>query len=335
MSAFDAIGASRTDVAAPTALLERLRAALHDRDAEVTADSATEGEVVAALATLVPDALAMHGALGIPPDVTAATLVDVGEKHRVYGARHELPWLLGILRGDVLSVGRLQVERRPGRRGLTASTCHGPVRSGLTPWTHRSPGRTSCSVRRVSRARAGCSNPYSRRHFPIRTSPPSLVGSHSTPPPRRRPRPVRGRRRSSSSPPPSMSFAIPRGCLRRPDSSAWWRNGCARTRDGRSRPVSSTAAAPRRDPRWRDDEDGAGARARLMGGRGGCAGVSPLCGGDCAGARHGSSSDRCANRRMPAPRPRGGHDAGIGVSGSRRGATRATHHPQGSPGDQQ
>ncbi|WP_295782632.1 acyltransferase domain-containing protein [uncultured Microbacterium sp.] len=131
MSAFDAIGASRTDVAAPTALLERLRAALHDRDAEVTADSATEGEVVAALATLVPDALAMHGALGIPPDVTAATLVDVGEKHRVYGARHELPWLLGILRGDVLSVGRLQVERRPGATG--AHGLHLPRTGPLWP----------------------------------------------------------------------------------------------------------------------------------------------------------------------------------------------------------
>ncbi|WP_344779188.1 hypothetical protein, partial [Microbacterium marinilacus] len=61
--------------------------------------------------------LARHRSEGIAEDVTRDTLADVGRKHARYGAAAVLPWLLSLLRGDVVSAGRLQVERRAGADG--------------------------------------------------------------------------------------------------------------------------------------------------------------------------------------------------------------------------
>lgn len=130
MNAFAQLDVADPGAVAPEALVRAVRAGLGDREHPVEVGSATEGDVLAAFAALVPEARRLHEDAGIPPEVTAATLVDVGSKHRIYGARTEVPWLLGILRGDVLSVGRLQVERRPGedgRRGL-----HIPASGPLT-----------------------------------------------------------------------------------------------------------------------------------------------------------------------------------------------------------
>ena len=64
-----------------------------------------------ALVAVLPDALGAHRALGVGDDVTRATLADVGRKIEAYGATVDVPWLVGLLRGDVLALGRLQFER--------------------------------------------------------------------------------------------------------------------------------------------------------------------------------------------------------------------------------
>ena len=91
---------------------------------------ATGDEIVRALAALVPDARERQRRASIPEATTLATLRDVGRKHRLYGAATVLPWLLGILRGDVLEVGRLQVERRAGAHG---HALHVPESGALSP----------------------------------------------------------------------------------------------------------------------------------------------------------------------------------------------------------
>ncbi len=131
MNPFALLDVDDPGVAVDDELVARLRAALLDRDAPVEVASASEGEVLTALAALVPDAMGMQQGLGIPSPVTADTLADIGSKHRIYGARTEVPWLLGILRGDVSAVGRLQVERRPGVEGGFA--LHVPQTGPLTP----------------------------------------------------------------------------------------------------------------------------------------------------------------------------------------------------------
>ncbi|MRG58946.1 hypothetical protein GE115_03545 [Agromyces sp. CFH 90414] len=86
-------------------------------DAVQVDTDASDAELLASLVELVPDALTRHRRLGIPGDVTRATLLDVGRKHRLYGAANVLDWLLEILRGDVVELGRLQVSRRRERYG--------------------------------------------------------------------------------------------------------------------------------------------------------------------------------------------------------------------------
>ena len=87
-------------------------------------------EMAMAMAALVPEALARQRDIGIPEAVTLATLRDVGRKHRLYGAETVVPWLVGILRGDVIEVGRLQIERRPGAHG---HALHIPENGPLSP----------------------------------------------------------------------------------------------------------------------------------------------------------------------------------------------------------
>jgi hypothetical protein len=73
--------------------------------------------LAAALVAVVPDALERHDALGVPRGVTEATLADVGGKIDAYGATVDVPWLVGLMRGDVLGLGRLQFERETTDEG--------------------------------------------------------------------------------------------------------------------------------------------------------------------------------------------------------------------------
>jgi hypothetical protein len=82
------------------------------------------------LVALIPGALARHAREGIPEDVTRAGLQDVGRKHRLYGVETVVSWLVGILRADVVEVGRLQVDRRAGGHG---HALHIPETGPLTP----------------------------------------------------------------------------------------------------------------------------------------------------------------------------------------------------------
>lgn len=112
-------------------LVARLRSLLgRPDDVEHPLDvGAPSADVARALIELVPDALAHHRAAGIPLPVTVETLADVGRKHRLYGAAAVTAWMLELLRGDVVSVGRLQVSMRdvpPGHRLHIPET--GPLR---------------------------------------------------------------------------------------------------------------------------------------------------------------------------------------------------------------
>ncbi len=107
----------------PPALVDGLRAIIRAdaQDAAQTqalvTDEVTEEVLLAALVAVVPEALERHVAQGIVAEATAAGLRDVGRKARAYGVRTVLPWVLSILRGDVIELGRLQVERVPGPNG--------------------------------------------------------------------------------------------------------------------------------------------------------------------------------------------------------------------------
>ncbi|MFS0732266.1 hypothetical protein ABC304_09705 [Microbacterium sp. 1P10UB] len=117
MDAFALLDVPPLPTPARRELVAMFRASLADKAVPVILGDVTDDDVLAAFAEIVPDALAHQQALGIPAEVTAETLRDIGGKHRSFGARTEVPWLLGILRGDVISVGRLQVERRSGSQG--------------------------------------------------------------------------------------------------------------------------------------------------------------------------------------------------------------------------
>jgi len=114
-------------------LVERFRALVQDDQPlpkHIETGGASGDAVLRALAATAPLALDRHRREGIPTAVTVNTLRDVGRKHCLYGADTVLPWLLGILRGDVVEVGRLQVERR---RGDLGHALHIPETGALVP----------------------------------------------------------------------------------------------------------------------------------------------------------------------------------------------------------
>lgn len=119
MTDLAAFGLAGSTADADPELVARLRAILDDPapPASPLGISADDDALVAALGVLLPAARARHRREGIPEDITAATLMDVGRKQRLYGASSVLDWLVLLLRGDVVELGRLQVERRPGRYG--------------------------------------------------------------------------------------------------------------------------------------------------------------------------------------------------------------------------
>ena len=83
---------------------------------------------VLVLADVLPDTRALHRSLGVAPDVTAATLADVGRmlvRNRVWegepGLGDELAgWLTRHLHGALFQIGRLQYERLLLGQGLGA-----------------------------------------------------------------------------------------------------------------------------------------------------------------------------------------------------------------------
>ena len=90
-----------------------------------------EGEAIfEVLIALIPHARARHRRLGLSEAMSDETLADIERKHRLYGAGTVTAWLLGILRGDVVQVGRLQVERQSGAHG---HGLHIPETGPLTP----------------------------------------------------------------------------------------------------------------------------------------------------------------------------------------------------------
>jgi hypothetical protein len=77
-------------------------------------------DIAAAALAAEPLAVARYRELGIPDDITAQSLADVGRKISAYGATVDLPWLVSVMRGDVLAFGRIQLERKTvdGARAL-------------------------------------------------------------------------------------------------------------------------------------------------------------------------------------------------------------------------
>ncbi|RIJ51212.1 hypothetical protein DZG00_09770 [Clavibacter lycopersici] len=120
------LGVAGTAAADP-ALADVMAAALDSGDADALGSAArmspaplTAAAIAGAVLALEPRAIARHRALGIPEEVTARSLADVGRKLDAYGAAVDLPWLVRVLRGDVLAFGRIQLERETvdGSRAL-------------------------------------------------------------------------------------------------------------------------------------------------------------------------------------------------------------------------
>lgn len=76
-------------------------------------------------ATFLPLTLDLHRQRGISPDISQATLADIGRHVRIHEARHGIPgqadpdWLALHVRGVIYQTGRLQFER--ARLGGTTS----------------------------------------------------------------------------------------------------------------------------------------------------------------------------------------------------------------------
>lgn len=103
-------------------------------EADQAADplDATLTQLLPVLHDLVPLALARHRALGVSPQVTRQTLQDVGRKARLYGPDLPLDWLVGLLRADVVALGRLQFSRLSGPSGHDVHVPEtGPLLPGL------------------------------------------------------------------------------------------------------------------------------------------------------------------------------------------------------------
>ncbi|MGH1525493.1 hypothetical protein ACRAWC_16170 [Leifsonia sp. L25] len=77
-----------------------------DRDELVEAMGALHDEAVAALVTR-----------GFPASVAEASLADIPRKVETYDDLVGDDWLLAVFTGEVVALGRLQFERRAGRRG--------------------------------------------------------------------------------------------------------------------------------------------------------------------------------------------------------------------------
>jgi hypothetical protein len=115
-----------------SAFVAELTRAIHSTDGAFEPPRAprTVGGLSAALLSVEAAALNRYERLGIPFEIASASVADVGRKVRAYGATVDLPWLVGVLRADVLTFGRLQFERalKQGTRAL-----HIPEGDSLRP----------------------------------------------------------------------------------------------------------------------------------------------------------------------------------------------------------
>lgn len=75
------------------------------------------GELLEAMAGLHGEAVAALIGRGFPASVAVASLADIVRKVETYGDLVADDWLLAVFTGEVVTLGRLQFERRAGRRG--------------------------------------------------------------------------------------------------------------------------------------------------------------------------------------------------------------------------
>ena len=122
-----------------------MNSAAADPDTEVLREALEAEQPPAALALTVerfvrsldllrPEVFARFAALGLDRATAEETLADVPRKVAAYGTGPEVGidvgWLLGLARADVVSVGRLQVERVAGPDGRAV---HVPESGALLP----------------------------------------------------------------------------------------------------------------------------------------------------------------------------------------------------------
>ena len=126
------------------------------------------------LVATAPEVAAWHAGRGVPADISAATLTDLGQQvwvHRLtFGTfgLHTHGWLTIAWSGALYWLGRLQFNLQPETDGWVLST-HIPRTGPLTPATASTTpsARPAASSRPTSRtirsatssARAGCSTP--------------------------------------------------------------------------------------------------------------------------------------------------------------------------------
>lgn len=134
----DAAGAQLLGVDLPArepsaAAVELVRAALErttSADVDAKAEAGDEGDAiearlaaldfgdfVAALVRLAPEAAARLEETGVTGAVLGDTLADIGRKIRTYGDDGIRGWAIELLRGEVITLGRLQFERAVGEHG--------------------------------------------------------------------------------------------------------------------------------------------------------------------------------------------------------------------------
>ncbi|PRY18582.1 hypothetical protein [Kineococcus rhizosphaerae] len=106
---------------------QAVRAALEADRAPVL--DLTVPRFVAAVAGLEPEVRRRFVRFGLDEETTTATLADVDRKLGAYGDDIEVDWLLGLVRADVVALGRLQFERRPDDDGHAV---HVPEGGGLS-----------------------------------------------------------------------------------------------------------------------------------------------------------------------------------------------------------
>ncbi|WP_395297959.1 acyltransferase domain-containing protein [Kitasatospora hibisci] len=133
------------------------------------------------LVALAPHTRAYHRALGIRPEVSRATLADLG-RHLALARRrggpgglHNPAWLTLHFRGELYQLGRLQFQRKR----LTGPDAEAAAAAGFGPWTlelhvpaHRGPLSPEACERSFARARG-----FFARHHPTEPYPTACVFS--------------------------------------------------------------------------------------------------------------------------------------------------------------
>jgi hypothetical protein len=121
MAESDEVGARLLGVEPPSrepsaATIALVRSAL-DAGGEDHLDAADFDDFVAALVRLAPAAAARLEAAGVTGTVLEDTFADVGRKIGTYGDDGIRGWAVELLRGEVVTLGRLQFERAVGKHG--------------------------------------------------------------------------------------------------------------------------------------------------------------------------------------------------------------------------